>query len=266
VTADKRLTLKDSYAYCEEVTGRAKTSFALAIRLLPGEKRRALHAIYAFCRVADDIADDGADPALLHDPRLTLALDDAVHRFAIPRKYFDEILEGTRMDAEVRRYESFDDLRRYCYHVASAVGLACLHVFGFEDASALKHAEELGIAMQLTNIVRDVKEDAERDRIYLPQEDLRQYGVDERDLFEGRVTEEIRDLLKFQVTRARLWFERGRRLLPHVDAKARRCPAAIAAVYQALLDRIEARDYDVFSRRVSLSAAQKLKVVAAALR
>lgn len=260
------LTLKTAYAWCKEVTERSKSSFDVAIRLLPADRRQALHAIYAYCRIADDIADDGADPMLLRDPRLDLALDDAIQRFSIPRRYFDEILEGTRMDREVRRYETFEQLRRYCYHVAGAVGLACLHVFGFEDPAAPRHAEDLGIAMQLTNIIRDVKEDAARDRIYLPQEDLARFGVDEGHILSGRLTEDLRDLLKFQVTRARLWLEKGERLLPFVEKRSRRCPAAVAVVYRALLDRIQARDYDVFGPRIRLSAAQKLKAVAAALR
>ena len=259
-------SLAESYDYCQQVTERSKTSFALAIRLLPKEKRRALYAIYAYCRLADDIADDGADPSCLNDPRLTAALNDAVGRFSIPRKYFDEILAGTKMDLERARYETFEELRKYCYHVAGAVGLACLHVFGFAGREALAHAEDLGTAMQLTNILRDVKEDAERDRIYLPREDCRRFGVDEREILQGRLTPGLKALLQFEVARARSWFERGRRLLPLVDEKSRKCPAAIATVYMALLDRIEARGFDVFSRRVGLTTAQKLKVLATALR
>jgi len=260
------VSLTAAYAWCRQVTERAGSNFDVAMRLLPAEKRRSLHAIYAYCRIADDIADTGGDPSLLHDPRLDAALDDTVAKYSIPWKYFDEIVEGTRMDLRIRRYETFDPLRRYCYHVAGAVGLACLHVFGFEDRAAIHHAEELGIGMQLTNILRDVKEDAERDRIYIPQEDLTRFGVDERDLVAGKLTEDMRDLLRHQATRARLWLGKGRRLLPLVEKKSRRCPAAIAGVYEALLDRIEASNFDVFRRRIKLSAAQKLKVVAAALR
>jgi phytoene synthase len=258
--------LKASYAYCRQVTEAAKSNFDVAIKLLPADKRQALYAIYAYCRLADDATDEGGDPALLEDPRLVDSLNDTIHQYSIPRRYFDEILQGTRMDLQTRRYETFDDLRRYCYHVAGAVGLACLHVFGFEREEALKHAEELGIAMQLTNIVRDVKEDAARDRLYIPQEDLSRFGVDERDVMEGRLTDDIRDLLKSQVTRARLWLEKGRRLIPYVEKASRKCPAAMATVYQALLDRIEKRGCDVFSSRVKLSTAQKMKAVAAALK
>jgi phytoene synthase len=258
--------LAQSYEYCQEVTERSKTSFALAIRLLPKEKRRALYAIYAYCRLADDVADDGADPACLRDPRLRGAMEDAIERFSIPRKYFDEILVGTKMDLEKTRYETFEELQSYCYHVAGAVGLACLHVFGYEGQEALRHAEDLGTAMQLTNIIRDVKEDAGRDRIYFPREDWRRFGVEEREILAGRLTSGLKSLLEFEVSRARAWFEKGERLLAHVDEKARKCPAAIATVYKALLDRIEARGYDVFSKRVGLTTAQKLKVLATALR
>lgn len=266
MTARRAPTLKDSYAWCRRVTERSKTSFALAIRLLPPDRTRALHAIYAYCRIADDVTDDGGDPALLDDPRLRLALEDTIARFSIPRRYVEEILRGTRQDLERDRYETFDELRGYCYLVAGAVGLACLHVFGFSDPRALQHAEELGLAMQLTNIVRDVREDAARGRIYLPIEDLRRFRVPERDLLQGRLSEDVRDLLRFQVERARHWFTRGRRLLEFVDPRSRKCPSAIAVVYEALLDRIEKKSYDVFSGPVKLSAAQKLKVVAAALR
>ncbi len=260
------MKLDDAYAWCRKVLEKANSNFAMAIKLLPKEKRNALYAIYAHCRLADDVSDGGADGSRLQDPHLQMALGDVVKRYGVPPRHFIEIIDGCSMDLDKDRYATFDELRRYCYLVAGAVGLACLHVFGFDDRAALGHAEELGIAMQLTNIVRDVKEDAGRGRIYLPQEDLKKFGVTEKDVLEARFTPAMKELISFQVVRARQWFEEGRKLIPLVHADARKCPAAIATVYQALLDRIEARGYDVFTKRVSLTAAQKLKVLASALR
>ena len=260
------MKLADAYAWCRKVTARANSNFGVAIKLLPKAKRDALYAIYAHCRLCDDVADGAGDERLLDDPHLREALDDVVRRWGVPRLHLQTIRDGCGQDAVKARYETFEELRRYCYMVASCVGLACLHVFGFDDPKALLHAEELGIAMQLTNILRDVKEDAARGRIYLPREDLERFGVPERDVLDGRFTPAMKELLAFQTARARAWFAKGKRLVPLVHADSRKCPAAIATVYEALLDRIEASGYDVFKKRVRLTAAQKLKVLATALR
>ncbi len=260
------MKLPDAYAWCRAVVARSGTNFGVAIRLLPKAKRDAICAIYAHCRIADDIADGGADRSLLTDEHLRLALDDVRATWRVPREHLDAIVDGCTMDLEKHRYASFDELVEYCKKVASAVGLACLHVFGFEEKKALAYAEELGIAMQLTNIIRDVKEDAARGRIYLPAEELKRFGVSERDVLDGRFTPAMKAMLAFQVARARAWFTKGRRLLPLVHADSRKCPAAIATVYEALLDRVEASGHDVFTKRVRLTAAQKLKVLASALK
>ena len=260
------MNLADAYAWCRKIVAKSGTNFGVAIRLLPKAKRDAICAIYAHCRIADDVADGGADRALLLDEHLCVALTDVLRTWSVPREHLTAVLEGCRQDLEQNRYAAFDDLRDYCFKVASSVGLACLHVFGFEDRKALVYAEELGIAMQLTNIIRDVKEDAGRGRIYLPREDLKRFGVSERDVLESRFTPAMKEMLEFQVARAREWFAKGKRLLPLVNADSRKCPAAIATVYEALLDRIETSGYDVFKKRVRLTAAQKLKVLATALR
>lgn len=297
--------LDEAYAHCRQVVAARAKNFLYAFLLLPPERRRALEAIYAYCRVADDFADDDAlplevrarnlkdlrarlrlhipqpgdpapaeDPALRdlgpEDPQVTqilIALGDTARRFGVSRDDLDLVAVGCEQDLTVTRYETFADLHRYCYMVASAVGLACLSVFGVKGdlAEARALAEDLGIAMQLTNIVRDVREDIERDRVYLPQEDLRRFGVSEESLRLGRADEAWRACAAFQVQRAREYFARGRQLVPRVDRSARVCPLALASIYTALLDAIEGARYDVFSARVSLSAARKLALMGTSL-
>ncbi|MCA8925039.1 MAG: phytoene/squalene synthase family protein [Planctomycetes bacterium] len=286
--------LEDAYAHSHSVVADRAKNFLYAFKLLPADRRRALEAIYAYCRLADDFADDeGIDPAertrLLADLRrklaracgapdpggdaplapdgavdlLMLALGDAVRRYGVAYADLDEVAQGCEQDLVKRRYETFAELHAYCYQVASAVGLACLDVFGYtgdrESARAL--AEDLGIAMQLTNIVRDVREDFERDRVYLPQEDLRRFGVSEPELAEGAMTPGMKALIEFQVARAEDYFSRGAQLAPRVLRASRVCPLALAGIYRALLREIERRDYDVFSERVSLGSGRKLALM-----
>ena len=196
-------TLLLDYDRCAEVTRRASSNFYYAFMLLPAERRRALYAVYAFCRFVDDIADDEsvAEPAeLLRRWRdelerayggnparaVSRALADASRRFNIPRRHFEEVIAGVEMDLARKRYETFQELRLYCYRVASAVGLICIEIFGYTNPAACQYAERLGIAFQLTNIIRDVSEDAARGRIYLPLEDLARFGVTEADILGGR--------------------------------------------------------------------------------
>mgnify|MGYP001275297488 CR=1 FL=1 len=291
--------LDEAYAHCRRVVAARARNFLYAFLLLPAERRRALEAIYAYCRVADDFADDDGLPIevraaklkdlrarlRLHLPRagdpapdglgpedpdlerILLALADASRRFGVSRDDLDLVAVGCEQDLTVTRYESFADLRHYCYLVASAVGLACLPVFGVKGdlAEARARAEDLGLAMQLTNILRDVREDLDRDRVYLPQEELRRFGVSEEGLRAGRVDEAWRACAAFQVQRAREYFVRGRELVPRVDRSARVCPLALASIYSALLDAIEGAHHDVFSARVSLSAARKLALMGTSL-
>lgn len=279
------------YARCRAVVAARAKNFAYAFLLLPPARRRGLEAIYAYCRVADDLADDddlptherarrladlrarlrralprpGDDPApeLQPDPALDplmVALADTAARYGVSREDLDLIAQGCEQDLTVTRYETWDDLRAYCYLVASAVGLACLPVFGLKvDLEAARpHAVDLGLAMQLTNILRDVQEDLARDRVYLPQAELRRFGVTEDALREGRVDGPWRALCAFQVARARLLFRGGARLAPLVRRRSRVCPLALAALYTAVLDEVERAGYDVFSARVSLGTARKL--------
>lgn len=289
-TAPPTAPVDGAYAHCRAVVAERARNFSYAFLLLPPARRRGLEAIYAYCRVADDLADDDGlttderarrladlrarlrvflprpgDPpgSVAPDPALDLimtALADTAARYGVSRDDLDLVAQGCEQDLTVTRYETWDDLRGYCYLVASAVGLACLPVFGLRGdlEAARPFAVDLGLAMQLTNIIRDVREDLARDRVYLPQAELRRFGVTEDALREGRVDAAWRAFCAFQVARARLLFRSGARLAPLVRRRSRVCPLALAAIYTAVLDEVERAGYDVFSTRVSLGAARKL--------
>lgn len=272
-------SLEAAYAECSAIAKREAKNFYYGFIALPPEKRRAIYASYAFSRRVDDEADAATDPAAraaaLAESRRALAaayagaadgpvlraLGDAVRRFGIPQEYFDDLITGVEMDLTIDRYATFDDLYQYCYRVASVVGLICLEVFGYRDSRARDYAVDLGIALQLTNILRDVQEDAERGRIYLPQEDLARFGVSETDVLAGRDSPELRTLLRFEAARAREYHARGRRLLPLLDVRSRTCAGTMQSLYIAILKRLAARDYDVFAGRISLSTPEKLALL-----
>ncbi len=278
--AIRRHTIATAYTVCGRLTRHAARNFYLAFLLLPAEMRRSIYAAYAFSRRVDDIADGHAGAA--HKQRLldrcradvrraaaggarrwdpvTLALADAMDRHAIPPEYLLGLIDGMEMDLRVSRYPRFDDLFQYCYRAASLVGLICIEIFGYRGAEeARQHAIDLGIAMQLTNILRDVAEDATRGRVYLPGEDLAAFGVSEGQLSGRLASPAFRELMKFQVRRARGYFDRGRELLPLLDPGGRLCVQTLGAIYSRLLDLIEAREYDVLSGRVRISNPAKLK-------
>ncbi len=272
--------LAADYAACREVTRRSSTSFFRAFQLLPAERRRALHAVYAFCRFVDDVADEPTrDPAALlarwreeldraYDGGATRpvsrALSDATRRFPLAREHFLELIRGVESDLTRRRYESFAELRGYCYRVASTVGLLCIEVFGYQSPSARDYAVDLGIALQLTNILRDVWEDARRGRIYLPLEDLRQFGCSEQDLLRGRYSPRIAALLAFECGRARAHYLRAAGSLSAVDRLALAPAEAMRLTYQRLLDRIEARRFDVFGPPIRVAGYEKISAAALA--
>ena len=227
----------------------------------------------------DDIADEDLPPeekrrllaetrSRLHSPRLAsddlvfTALEGAISDFAIPRGYLEDVIRGVEMDLDVSRFKTFDDLREYCRLVASAVGLICIEIFGYEDPAAIDYAVDFGLAMQLTNIMRDVREDAERDRIYIPLEDITRFGYSECELMEGRNNESFRSLMDFQATRARGYFDSGERLMPLLSRESRACAGVLHQLYSRILDRIESTGYDVFERRIGLSVSEKLLLVA----
>jgi len=270
--------LDADYVRCAEITRRSSSNFYYAFMLLPAERRRALHAVYAFCRFIDDIADDesSADAAsLLNRWReeldrvyggtptraISRALADSARHFNIPRKYFEEIIAGVEMDLTRKRYASFEDLRLYCYRVASAVGLICIEIFGYTNPAARVYAEKLGIAFQLTNILRDVKEDAGRNRIYLPQEDLARFSVTEDEILGGIYSPNFIHLMEFEAARAHDFYREAESALPPEDRTSLLTAEAMRFIYGALLDRIVRSNYRVLDRRHSLSAPMKLYLV-----
>ncbi len=186
---------------------------------------------------------------------------DTVRRYRIPVRHFHELLDGTEMDQTTTRYATFDELYKYCYRVASAVGLVVLPVFGYKDKAALAPAEACGIAFQLTNILRDVKEDAQMGRIYLPLEELRRFGVSENDIMDSRATAQFLELMKFEAARARGFYDKARPLLEMIDADSRGTLAVMMAIYGGILRKIEESNFAVFDRRIRLSTAEKLWIV-----
>jgi len=265
------------------------TNFYYSFLVLPREKRDAIVAVWDFCRAVDDAADDAAssDPARAADEvrswrrelaacfeggqpttRQALALVPLTKRFNLPRDAFEALIDGVEMDVQPRRYETFDDLYEYCIRVASAVGLICLEIFGYREPMAKQYATDLGVALQLTNILRDVPEDLARGRIYIPQEDLRAFGCSEQDL--RRETESsggihsaaVKALLRHQAQRARDYYGRAARALPAEDARSLVAAEIMGAIYQAILDRIEMLDYDVFSAVVRIPRPRRALVAA----
>ncbi len=265
------------YAAAESITREHAKTFYFASRFLGKEKRNAAFAIYAICRISDDAVDQ-SQPV---DRGETLAqaaegiaraygtgelpagvwraFRATIRQFDIPQRYFDVLLSGMQMDLQQSRYATFAELHEYCYRVAGVVGLIMLKLFGQHSAEAAEHAVALGVAMQLTNILRDIREDAARGRIYLPQDEMRAYGITDADILAGRVTMPFRDLLKCQVARARRFFAQADAGIPMIaDSRARLVTHAMRELYAAILDEIEALDYDVFAQRAYVSGPRKL--------
>jgi phytoene synthase len=271
-------SLDADYEHCAQVTRRSRSSFYYAFILLPPERRRALHAVYAFCRFIDDIADDEAirEPALLlkrwreeldrvysgaPTRALSRALADSARRFKIPRELFEEIINGVEMDLSRKRYQTWEELRPYCYRVASALGLICIEIFGYSNPSAKQYAENLGLALQLTNILRDVREDAERGRIYLPLEDLARFNVSESEILGGVYSPNFVRLMDFEARRARELYALAQSELAPEDRATLLTAEAMRLIYAALLERIINSNYRVLDRRHRLSAPHKLYLV-----
>ena len=266
-----------SYAECNRIARTARSSFYLAFYGLRKEKRNALCALYAFMRLVDNVSDEAGDldtkrsglarwRAMLDEAvagrtdghAILPALADTISRFRIPTRYFHDLILGAEMDLTVASYATFDRLSEYCYRVAGTVGLCCLYVFGFSDQRSPDFAERLGLAFQMTNIIRDVSGDFEMGRVYLPQEDLDRFGVTGEEL-RGPVTSKLQELLEFETDRAWRLYEEGAALVQQVDADSRATLWALVRTYSSLLARIEERGFDVFSSRVSLSNAEKLQ-------
>jgi 15-cis-phytoene synthase len=267
------MTAERAYAEVERLTRQRARNFAYGIMVLPREKRRAIAAIYAFARRVDDVADGelGTEEkrALLHHLRAQLdappgedamlvALADARTRFPIPADALCTLLDGGLQDLDQTRYGSFDELRGYCTKVAGAVGVCCVAVYGSDD---VERAETLGIALQLINIIRDVREDWELGRVYLPQDELSSFGVSEDDIAAGNTSGAWHALMSFQAERARAYLQDGLGLLTSLDSRSALCVSTFAGLYRATLERIEQRGFDVFDGPPHLSALTKLRIV-----
>jgi phytoene synthase len=275
------MTVEESYQYCIKVARSRAKNFYYSFVLLSAQQRKAMCAIYAFMRYCDDLSDEpGATRAPMERWRAELeealegrfsdhpvwpAFHHTVRRFGVPHEYFRQMIDGVTSDLEPRQYQTFDELYRYCYQVASVVGLTIIHIFGFDTRSALPLAEKCGVAFQLTNILRDVREDAERGRIYFPAEDLRRFGVSEEDLRSGKRTEEFVKLMRFEAGRARAYYNESAPLLDLIHPRSRSSLWALISIYSRLLERIEAANYDVFTRRVRLTLFEKSWIVVRAI-
>ncbi len=288
--------LKEAYKYCESVTKENAKSFYFANKFLPKNKQKAVYALYALCRNVDDEVDEAEvrsekeaikavenwkeklnqvyngqwsaisqeavdnDSAVeAQDSRLVMmAWEDMLKTYDIPQEIPLDLMKGVLMDTHINRYETFEELYVYCYRVASTVGLMSSEILGYSEKKALEYAEAMGIAMQLTNILRDVKEDAEMNRIYLPQEDLRKFNVSEEQIFEGVADKNFIQLIKFEIERARKYYQKSEKGIPMLEKDSRFCVLLASRIYGQILDEIEKQNYDVFQKRAFTTKGQKL--------
>jgi phytoene synthase len=278
VSVSEESDLKKAYRECEQITWSQARNFAYGIRLLPPEKRHALAAVYAFARRVDDIGDGmlpdsekleqleqaRTDVALLSkdDDLVIVALTDVAKRFPVPMGAFGELIDGCVADVKGTSYETFDELHHYCRCVAGSVGRLSLGIFGSSDEKAPQLADDLGIALQLTNILRDIREDQQNGRVYLPAEDLKKFDID---ISEAQPSPQFGKLMEFEIDRARGWYGTGLKLLPLLDYRSRACTGAMAGIYRTLLERIAERPAAVLTGRVSLPGGEKARVAVKAL-
>ena len=285
-----RNEIESAYKYCEKITRFHAKSFYFAAKFLPKLKRKAVYPIYAFCRHVDDeideISEGGENDAIraienwkqkledVFESRQEVSTDkrpktenrnlvftawkDLLKTYKIPPNLPLELMQGVLMDTQLKRYETFEELYVYCYRVASTVGLMSSEILGYSDAKALEYAEAMGIAMQLTNILRDVKEDAAMNRIYLPQEDLRKFDVSEKQIFANELNENFVEMMRFQIARARDFYLKGEKGIALLERDSRFTVLLASRIYSRILDEIERQNYDVFSRRASTSLTQKI--------
>jgi phytoene synthase len=262
--------------YCQQKAAASGSSFYYSFLFLPPERRRAITALYAFCREVDDVVDETNETQIAAaklawwrsevanlfagKPQhpVTKALSVFKEKFSIDAKRLNEIIDGMEMDLTQTRYLDWTGLETYCYRVASVVGLLAAGIFGYRDARTLEYACALGIAFQLTNIIRDVGEDARKDRIYLPMEDLKKFGVPAADILQCRQTPEFKVLMSFEAARARQHYEKALQVLPAADRKPQRPGLIMAAIYRTLLDEIERDGFRVLTQRTSLTPLRKL--------
>ena len=262
--------------YCQDKAAKSGSSFYYSFMFLPAERRRAITALYAFCREVDDVVDECHDLSLAQTKLewwrqevgriyggvpthpVGHALKDVLQGFRLPQEQLLEIIDGMAMDLSQTRYLDFKGLQLYCYRVASVVGLLAAEIFGYQDRQTLKYAHDLGLAFQLTNIIRDVGEDARRGRIYLPIDELQRFNVPARQILDGEHSDNFRALMAFQAERARQLYDQAFAQLPAEDRKAQRPGLIMAAIYRTLLDEIEADGFLVLDRRTSLTPLRKI--------
>ena len=266
----------NSHDYCQDKAARSGSNFYYSFMFLPAERRQAITALYAFCREVDDVVDECHDLSLAQTKLewwrqevgrvyagtpthpVGHALKDVIKGFRLPQEQLLEIIDGMAMDLSQTRYLDFKGLQLYCYRVASVVGLLAAEIFGYQDRQTLKYAHDLGLAFQLTNIIRDVGEDARRGRIYLPIEDLQRFEVPAKDLLEARYSDAFRELMAFQAERAEKFYDQAFAQLPAIDRKAQRPGLVMAAIYRTLLREIAADGFLVLDRRTSLTPLRKV--------
>jgi phytoene synthase len=268
------VSLRKAYKQAEKITARHSKSFYFASGLLPEEKRSAVRALYAFCRTVDDIVDESSnvecdsrleywrgmvESASFADHDLVAAAwADTLTRYHIPRHYALQLIDGVARDLSQVRYQTFEELATYCYGVASTVGLMSMYIVGFQSNEAVPYAIKLGVALQMTNILRDVGEDYRNGRLYLPREELAFYGILESDIAEGYITDNWRQFMKFQIERTRQLYQDSWAGVKMLEREGQLAIGAASVFYQGILDEIEANDYDVFTQRASLSAWDKV--------
>jgi phytoene synthase len=266
----------DPNQYCENKARQSGSSFYYSFKFLPKDKRRAITALYSFCREVDDVVDECSDAsvarttltwwrgevAAIYGGRpqhpVTQALIPVVKQFNLSQEHLLEIIDGMEMDLEQARYADFKSLQLYCYRVASVVGLLSAEIFGYTDRKTLKYAHDLGIALQLTNIIRDVGEDARRNRIYIPMDELAQFGVTAADIMNSKESENFQKLMAYQIERAHRYYRQALEHLPQADRKSQRTGLIMAAIYQATLEEIVASGCHVLKERISLTPRYKL--------
>lgn len=269
-------TLAEAYEHAEGIIRCHSRTFHMASALLPKDERRAARVLYAFCRISDNIVDKGmgdrgkaleswkraslSDHPSPDNP-VPLAWADIRARYHIPRHYAEQLLEGVALDLTQTRYTTFDELAHYCYGVASTVGLMTMHIIGFESDEAIPYAIKLGVALQLTNILRDIGEDWATGRVYLPQEELTAFGLCEADLARGTVDDRWRAFMQFQIARARQLYAEAMPGIAMLGKSGRFAIAAAAGLYRGILEDIEEHDYDVFTRRAHLTTQEKLRLL-----
>ena len=262
--------------YCQQKAAASGSSFYYSFLFLPLERRQAIMALYAFCREVDDVVDECQDPALAStklawwrqeverigsgQPQHPVgqALQAAGRRFNLPGEQLLEIIDGMEMDLQQARYLDFKGLSLYCYRVASVVGLLAAEIFGFQDRQTLKYAHDLGMAFQLTNIIRDIGEDARRGRIYIPMDELKQFNVPAADILNGRYSDNFTALMRFQLERAQRYYDQALEQLPPADRKSQRPGLVMAAIYRTLLKEFEAEKFQVLHQRIALTPVRKL--------